>query len=62
MTIRVKITDEMEQATAAATADCLANKLTVNRVFSKWSSCLVSFDIDGFITWQTKLTVNPEQH
>lgn len=27
MTVRVKITDEMEQATAAATADCLANKL-----------------------------------
>lgn len=27
MTVRVKITDEMEYATAAATADCLANKL-----------------------------------
>lgn len=31
MTIRVKITDEMEQATAAATAD-LADKFTINRV------------------------------
>lgn len=35
MTIRVKITDEMEQATDAATADYLANKLAVNGVLSK---------------------------
>lgn len=35
MTIRIEITDEMEQTTATATADCLANKLTINRVWSK---------------------------
>lgn len=27
MTVRLKITDGMEQATAAATTDCLANKV-----------------------------------
>lgn len=65
MTVRVKIMDEMEKATAAATAEIawLTNyynkQSIVQKKFVFW---MVSFYIDGFITWQTKLTVNPKQH